>query len=171
MNFPLDMRLVSRNAVLSPDGRYRYRLERRWRPEGEPLVFLMLNPSTADADKDDPTVRKCCGFAARAGYPAIAIVNLFAIRATNPAELIGKPHLLIKGPENDKYLAAQFDDRDVVFGWGRHGEELGGAWLMTVQQMAQRHARSIGYLKMLPGNVPAHPLHLSYENTIKPWRL
>lgn len=169
---PLDMRLVRRSAILSPDGRYRYLLRRDWRDtEGEPLVFVMLNPSTADSESDDPTVRKCCGFASRAGYPGMVVVNLYAIRATNPAELRGKPHMLIVGSENPKYLEKGMADRDVVFAWGRHGEELGGPWLLTVKQMAKRIARSLGYLKILDGFVPAHPLHLSYRETIQPWRV
>lgn len=73
--------MMRSHAVLSEDGVYRYRLTREW---GENLdackrvCFVMLNPSTADASKDDPTIRKCIGFATRLGFDALEVVNLFA---------------------------------------------------------------------------------------------
>src|SRR5689334_20041621 len=74
---------IVKSAVLSPCGLYRYRLTRRW-GDGPALLFVMLNPSTADATEDDPTIRRCTGFAKREGMPAIEVVNLFAWRATDP---------------------------------------------------------------------------------------
>ena len=70
-------------AWISECGRYRYSLTRRF-ADGLDLVFVMLNPSTADADKDDPTIRRCCGFADRMGFGGIIVVNLFALRAAAP---------------------------------------------------------------------------------------
>lgn len=74
-------------ACLSPDGLYRFILTRSWDPELPALVFVMLNPSTADAEKDDPTIRKCIGFARRHGYGSIRVINLCAYRATSPKDL------------------------------------------------------------------------------------
>ncbi|MDB5297796.1 MAG: hypothetical protein JWO31_3779 [Phycisphaerales bacterium] len=71
-------------AVLSPCERYRYVLHRWWDESKPAVCWLMLNPSTADAATDDPTIRKCCGFARAWGAGGIAVVNLFALRATDP---------------------------------------------------------------------------------------
>ena len=82
---------VQRSAVISPDGLYRYRLDRWWGPESEGMgsnrmPFMMLNPSTADADEDDRTIRRCIGFAHREGCNGITVVNIGAYRATDPDE-------------------------------------------------------------------------------------
>jgi hypothetical protein len=76
-----------REAEISEDGKYRYALMRMW--DDKPLMmFCMLNPSTADATKDDPTIRRCIGFAKDRGYGGIYVVNLMAYRATDPAECL-----------------------------------------------------------------------------------
>lgn len=73
---------MKNGAELSPCGTYRYTLTRQFRPNAPaPMVFVMLNPSTADASQDDPTIRRCLGFADREGYGAILVVNLYALRA------------------------------------------------------------------------------------------
>lgn len=79
---------VFRDAVLTDDGLYRYRLERAWGTDGtNTVLFVMLNPSTADALEDDPTVRRCMGFAAHLDCARLLVGNLFAWRATDPREL------------------------------------------------------------------------------------
>lgn len=80
--------LGERGAMLSDCRRYRYRLWRRW-GDGPTVLFVMLNPSTADALQDDPTIRRCIGFAQRWGAGRLEVVNLYAWRATNPRELDG----------------------------------------------------------------------------------
>jgi hypothetical protein len=77
---------IERTATISDCGRYRYTLGRTWSDE-PPVLFVMLNPSTADADVDDNTISKCIGFAKRWGHGGITVVNLYAWRATNPKEL------------------------------------------------------------------------------------
>lgn len=85
-------------AILSACGLYRFRLERWW-GDGAPMVFVMLNPSTADADNDDPTIRRCVKFAKRENCGGLVVVNLYAWCATDPKELknardpIGFPNL------------------------------------------------------------------------------
>lgn len=80
----------TRLAILSRDGGWhRYLLARIWDPSPAAalLVWIMLNPSTADHERDDPTVRRCAGFARRLGYGGIAVANLYSYRATDPREL------------------------------------------------------------------------------------
>jgi len=78
---------MERDALISPCSQYRYWLLRRW--SNRPLAtFVMLNPSTADANSDDATIRKCMGFADAWGLGGIWVVNLFALRSTNPYGLV-----------------------------------------------------------------------------------
>lgn len=78
---------MRRGAILSPCGRYRYHLMREWDATLPRALFVMLNPSTADADIDDPTIRRCLGFARSWGMGGIEVVNLFGLRATDPEAL------------------------------------------------------------------------------------
>ena len=77
---------INRSAVISDDGLYRYRLDRWW-GEGPRVAWIMLNPSTADADVDDPTIRRCIGFTKAWGYDGLTVVNLYPFRATKPRDL------------------------------------------------------------------------------------
>lgn len=94
------------SAEISPCGQYRYKLMRSilqvvgW---DKPALFIMLNPSTADADIDDPTVRRCIGFAKREMCSSLTVVNLYALRATDPRQLM--KHQNPVGPLNDQWLA------------------------------------------------------------------
>ena len=78
---------VYRSAELSPDRKYRRRLDRWW-AEGPRVAWLMCNPSLADEVRDDPTVRKCVGFTMRWGFPGLTIINPFDLVCTNPADLV-----------------------------------------------------------------------------------
>lgn len=80
------MSVEERAASVSPDGMHRYSLTRQWGP-GPVCVFVMLNPSTADGVEDDPTIRRCRGFAKSLGAGSLHVVNLYSYRATNPADL------------------------------------------------------------------------------------
>lgn len=121
---------VPASAEVSPCGRYRYRLARRWGP-GAHALWIMFNPSTADALEDDPTIRRCRAFSERWGLGALEVVNLFAWRATDPKEIEAlapgrwslAPHLAWRqaiGPENDRAWREALDDRPelVVVAWG-----------------------------------------------------
>src|SRR5690348_16717742 len=106
-----------RFATISYCKRYRYRLGRRF-GDGPTLMFVMVNPSTADADQDDQTIIKCIGFAKRAGYARIVVGNKFAFRATDVRRLREAVDPI--GPENDEHLRAMMADADcVVAGWGQ----------------------------------------------------
>jgi hypothetical protein len=114
---------VQGDAVLSGCGKYRYVLRRslgsalRWY---RPMLFIMLNPSTADATQDDPTIRRCIAFAKREGMTHLTVVNLFALRATDPRELELADDPI--GPENDRHISEEVAKHRgcVVAAWGAH---------------------------------------------------
>jgi hypothetical protein len=144
--------LDERGAILSECQRYRYCLTRRW-DAGNPVLFIGLNPSTADALKDDPTVRRCVGFARAWWYPAMGIVNLFAWRATDPAELRKAADPV--GPENDQYIkeAASCAGK-IVAASGAYGS---GLRLRTVASLINRELFCLGCTR---DGFPRHPLYL-----------
>src|SRR4051812_49823510 len=108
------------NAVISACGAYRYVLTRQVGGGVRRATFIMLNPSTADASNDDPTIRRCIGFAQRWGCGQLAVLNLFAYRATDPADLKRASEPV--GPENrewfDKLLTDDLAIGPVVCGCG-----------------------------------------------------
>lgn len=108
-------------AVISPCGRYRYHLGRTWNPALPRVTFLMLNPSTASDGVDDPTIRKCVGFATRWGCGGIDVVNLAAYRATDPIALYTarQSKIDVVGPENATYVQTFLAANTVrVAAWG-----------------------------------------------------
>jgi hypothetical protein len=103
-------------ATFDPTGAYRYALWRVWDGNRPPLVFVMLNPSIADAERDDPTIRRCLGFACAWGYGALTVVNLFALRATCPHTLRRAADPV--GPDNDEHLRAALAGARALFSRG-----------------------------------------------------
>lgn len=169
---PLDT--ARKSATLSPCGRYRYRLERWW-GSGLPLVFVMLNPSTADADRDDQTIRKCCGFARRNGADGIVVVNLFAFRATRPLDLCVAmdDHDLpfIVGPENESQVEAvlqQYGRTGPICAWGTR-VPVPPADVPLIRRLAQeRNLRTLG---VTVAGWPRHPLMLPYAKPPRPYAI
>lgn len=149
-------REISTSAVLSPCGIYRYRLERQWDSGLPKVAFVMLNPSTADADQDDPTIRRCINFAKSWGYGGLVVGNLFALRSTDPKALYN--HDAPVGPENDAYLTRIAGEcHQVVAAWGTHGAfgERGA----EVAKMLNGH--NLTALKLTVAGFPGHPLYIA----------
>jgi hypothetical protein len=144
------------SATFSLDRAYRYALTRQWdsRP---PAVFVMLNPSTADAARADPTVTRCAGFARRENCGGLVIVNLFALRATDPRELRGAPDPV--GDGNDLFIREHCaPGRLVIAAWGAHGRLLGrDQAVLALLREARAAVRSFG---VTAGGMPRHPLYL-----------
>jgi hypothetical protein len=116
---PAEPRVFERSAVISDCGRYRYRLWRKWaNTERMPVMWVMLNPSTADASIDDPTIRRCIKFSQQWGYGAMWVGNLYAFRATNPKDCpIGTSEAI--GPENDRHMYQMaIQSAQVICAWG-----------------------------------------------------
>ena len=141
------------------DGPYRYRLGRMWGPVGG-VVFVMLNPSTADATQNDPTIRRCLGFARREGWGSLDVVNLFGLRATNPAELAAHPDPV--GPRNDAAIGDAIHAADaVICAWGAHPMTQHQDRAATVLRLLRQHGSRIYRLgPPTRSGAPRHPLYL-----------
>lgn len=155
--------LLARGANMSPCGVYRYSLWRTWDDKKPRLPFICLNPSTADANIDDPTIRRCIGFARREKLGGIVVANLFALRATDPQEL--RRHDIAYGPGNYKALLdfmhdALIENMAIVCAWGASEHARGqGAWRIT-NLMKSEGCRGICLGKTRDGS-PRHPLYVS----------
>lgn len=154
------MSAIIKGAVISPCQLYRYALWRYWESGRPILVFVMLNPSTADAEVDDPTILRCCERARRDGYGGILVVNLFGLRATDPKELFR--HADPVGPDNDEAIkiAAAAPNSTLICAWGNHGGLHGRD--KAVLGMLREAGRSPMALKISKSGQPAHPLYLPY---------
>ena len=185
---------LSAGATISPCGKYRYRLWREWRlhPEpaqwdmwteddGSPIVdgagqqlgepktclFVMLNPSTADGDMDDPTIRRCVGFAKSWGYDRMEVVNLFAYRATKPIQLLRLNHDDEPwGVENQRHIWAAMDRQvnRIVCAWGANGSHLGQdetvlGWIEDYAEFLDERPEIVALGLTAEGH-PRHPLYL-----------
>ena len=157
----LESRAIQADARLSECGRYRYRLWRRW-AEGPQALFILLNPSTADAHVDDPTLRRCMSFAQREGCAALEVVNLMAWRATSPADLPSDP-IRACGPENLDHIRAAVVSTHgpIIAGWGAHpmAATLAGALLTELRAMG----RQVHALRLTKSGAPGHPLYIPKE--------
>jgi hypothetical protein len=163
------MAVVKRFATISNCGRYRYALRRNL--GGRPCrtaCFIMLNPSTADAEKDDPTIRKCMGFARRWGCADLVVVNLFAFRATRPQDLRAAADPV--GRANRRHVRSAVDRAQgglVVCAWGTYG-----AW-WDQDLIVRAWIREVGAepvcLGRTKGGHPRHPLYVPYTAELIPY--
>ena len=109
--------MMQRSPILDEGREFRYSLERTWNSDIDRVLFIMLNPRTADANVDDATIRRCISFAARWGKGGIVVGNLFTLRSTDPKGLFR--HRDPVGPENDGHLERPAGECEtVVAGWG-----------------------------------------------------
>lgn len=163
---------MQRDAAISADGLYRYTLHRDWRdPDSYRrrwVTFVMLNPSTADADQDDPTIRRCIAFAKQMGGTGLAVVNLYALRATSPAELWNAEDPV--GPHNDRQLEIFFamaarSDFPVIAAWGAHARPDRVATVLAMPGADRLQA-----LGTTQSGAPRHPLYLPAGAQPRRWR-
>lgn len=160
--------LPDREATISPDGVYRYTLGRRWSQGPRRVCWVMLNPSVASAELDDPTIRKCVGFSKRWGFDALTVVNLFAFRATKPADLMraGYP----AGPENNRHVVTECTTAHrVVIAWGAHAQPSYPPALHMVRTL-RALCGELYCLGCCDNGSPRHPLMLAYETPLIPFR-
>jgi len=156
-------------AVFSHCMKYRYYLSRAWgKNGGKAIMFLMLNPSTADEVKNDPTVERCERRARAMGYDSFIVCNIFAYRATNPKDMRVQKDPV--GQKNDQYIvdAAKVADR-VICAWGSHGSFMNrNEW---IRKLLKESGAKVFYLRMTASGNPSHPLYLPYSEEPKEWEL
>lgn len=148
-------------AVISSCGQYRYFLARYFTQETpvRPAIFIMLNPSTADASIDDPTIRRCKTFAVREGCDALYVLNLYALRATDPTEL--KRHPDPVGPANDTALELLVPPESrVICAWGALAPLDRVLEVLQVLKGARASTWCLGVTK---DGSPRHPLYLPLD--------
>jgi len=158
------MNYVQQSAEISEDGKYRYALMRRFSMDGDgTILFIGLNPSTADGSVDDPTIRREVDFAQRWGYQIYLKGNLYAFRSTKPEKLrtVDDP----VGPLNLRRLEAMVGEAHIVVAcWGQHRLSPQAAtiarWVLCL-----RHTRCLGFTR---NGAPAHPLFLPKTTTLIP---
>ena len=154
-------------AHFDPRRIYRYSLGRRWHPTNPMVAFLMLNPSTADENVLDPTLKRCMSFAGQWGYGGMEIVNLFAYRATDPKKFkqVNDP----VGPDNDSFIGlAEERNAMVVAAWGVHGTYRD----RVTEVLALRHFVEKWFcLGMTKHGEPRHPLYLAKTTRLDPYNV
>lgn len=161
---------VWKGAKISPCGAYRYELTRAWELGKPDLPIIMLNPSTADAELDDPTIRRCIAFAKREGYGGIIVANLFAFRATSPANMRAAKDPV--GPDGNAVLEwllerSVSEGTPVLAAWGTHGLYRNRA--AAVLGMATLCGARLVCLGVTAAGDPRHPLYVKGDQPFEPW--
>lgn len=156
---------MSSTAVFSPCRRYRYSLFRQWSmAHGGFAAFIGLNPSTADETNDDPTIRRCVGFAKAWGFDALVMLNLFAFRATDPDEMRRADDPV--GPENDEWIAKSVNGAGIIVAaWGTHG-----AFRPARVKAVRALVPTLYHLGLSKDGHPKHPLYLKASTVPKEWK-
>jgi len=158
--------MTESGATFSPCRRWRYLLWRRWDASKPVANFLMLNPSTADEVKLDPTCARARDFAERWGYGALTVTNVFGFRSTNPLLMKKVPDPV--GPGNDAAILRAAKKADlVVCAWGNHGQFLGRS--SRVLSLLTANNIELHSLRVNANGEPAHPLYLPASLRAVPW--
>lgn len=155
---------MHKTAVISPCGQYRYALGRRWGGVGASVLWIMLNPSTADASIDDPTIKRCIAFSQRLGFTGLFVGNLWAYRATDPYALWDVDDA--RGPNRDAWLLDMAMASDaIICAWGAHGA---GHTLRSLNLPdVPRGTWCLGRTK---DGSPRHPLYLRADTALEPFQ-
>ncbi len=161
-------RLIS-GAVISGDGKYRYKLERNWSRKAPPVVWIMLNPSTADAAQNDPTIRRCISFSKRWGFGGIEVYNLFAVRSPSPSMIEMERDPI--GPDNDTWLTlAVRSCRKVIAAWGACQTEIRSVRAMQVMEiLTECGCAGPASLGLTKSGQPRHPLYVPVDAKLVPY--
>lgn len=158
--------VIERWADISQDGLYRYSLGRRWDDTLPECVFILLNPSTADAAQDDPTIRRCMRFARDFGCGSLLVGNLYAFRATDPRDLF-RSTAPTGGDGNDAVLSDLMGRGEyVIAAWGNHGK-----FARVTEVVSLPGASRLKALGTTKSGAPRHPLYVRASATPVEWRL
>ena len=144
---------MNKEAKFSACRTYRYALWRTWDDSKPYAMFIGLNPSTADETDDDPTIRRCVGFAKNLGYGGLCMANLFAYRATVPSVMMSARDPV--GPENDEWLGRLSSNAGIIIAaWGNNGKFLGRSKAVLC------FIKNVQCLKVNNSGEPSHPLYI-----------
>lgn len=157
-------------SVEEPTPLYRYSLEHRWDDETpsyarKTVVWILLNPSTADESSLDPTLRRCKGFSKGLGAGGMVILNAFAWRSTDPKGMLSAPDPI--GPLNDSTIDKTIQRSDVIAviaGWGCHGKHMD-----RDKQIIDMAAGKLQTLRINKDGTCAHPLYLPASSVLVPF--
>ena len=152
-------------AKFDTSGKYRYALWRAWSADYPRIAFILLNPSTADEQRNDPTIRRCMGFARAWQFGSVEVVNLFAYRATDGRELLKVVDPI--GEENNRFLMRTVKRcSTVVVGWGTRGTLLGRDREVITLLAGRKDVYCLGTTK---GGHPRHPLYVRGDTVLEPF--
>lgn len=158
---------LERDAVISDCGKYRYLLRRTWDHDKPRALFIMLNPSTADAEVDDATIRSCVRLSKGLGYGSFEVINLFGLRATDPAELEGSDDPI--GPMNADVGDGAIGRCDIVIcAWGAHHMAVRRARDMVATVRGWKPA--VYCLGTTKSGAPKHPLYIKSGTPLQAFR-
>lgn len=167
MSFGLQRGTWAADAVISDDGLYRYSLTRRWDAGADGsrnATFIMLNPSTADGMQDDPTIRRCIGFAKREGCGSLTVVNLFAYRATDPRALLNADNPC--GPDNALHIEQALAGASIaVAAWGSFMWEN----RKRLRPLPSFQSDVLWCLGTTKNGEPRHPLYVRGDQPLVRW--
>lgn len=150
-------------AEISKCEKYRYQLGRKW-SEGKTVNFIMLNPSTADANLDDPTIRRCISFAKKFGFGSLIVTNLWAYRSTDPNIITSLSAEEAYGPENTSHILECAKSCNLlIVAWGTHG-------MMGNRVLNHLREYKLWCLGKTKAGYPKHPLYLSGNTELEIWR-
>lgn len=159
------MKYISKGADITPGGVYRYSLWRQWKKDPDVCIFIGLNPSTADGEKDDNTITRCVNFADNFGCGRLVMVNLFSFRATKPSDMLLAQDPI--GRKTNKILINECSDSELVIAcWGNHGNFMDRD--SEVVELLSSHCPLYCLGKNKSGS-PKHPLYLPKSSTPKPF--
>lgn len=158
---------IERGAIISTCGNYRYRLSRSWsQSRRRVLLWVMLNPSTADGVTDDRTIGRVIEFSRRWGYDAALVGNLYAYRSTDPDELLRLPLHETYGPQNAEHLARMARESErIVFGYGSHAAAAAGVVEFTRNIL--EHPGGHWCLGRTKSGAPRHPLYVRGDTELQ----
>ncbi len=160
---------IDMGAIFSADRVYRYTLRRVWDLNNpKRCLFIMLNPSTADEDKNDPTIRRCIAFAKAWGYGGLTVVNIFAFRATDPKVMRAAIDPIGIATNDFHIKNCALGANIVVCAWGAHGAFKDRS--AAVKQLLTDNAIKPHYLKLNADGQPAHPLYLRGDLKPVEWK-
>jgi len=156
------------NAVISDDEKYRYVLVRQWDTSRPLVVFLMLNPSTADGSQDDATTRSCRAIAQNSGFGGMLFVNLYAYRAKNPSTLYMVQDPI--GPDNDKslrWVCARAEK--IIVAWGNRGPSVVANQILHVMNVLSSYWDVMYSLGTTNQGQPTHPRFIAPDVELIPF--